>query len=851
MFSFVRFEDNLLTIVKSSKITKWKDGTYAAPYKNAGRFPAEVIISDDSRDLVQKKYDFYNATNDVGSRCLNKLKASNLEETIDYEASESEYEPSDVDSSTSSNNHISEEFCEDEIIRSIQERTFVDVSPVKPEEQQVHTSKNSKQKHFCMYCKKKCSDFARHIAGVHKEETDVKSFINLPKGSKERKNIIEAIRKRGDCMYNTNSNHNTGDLIVTRRPQAKKSRDSNHYLPCGNCKAFYSKLTLRRHYRKCAKASQKGERGIMVHGRMVRSNILKTACPMLRFNIIPQMRDDEVTQAIRYDDLIISYANKLTVKYSAKQHFNMIRSKLRLLGKLLLEIKKINKNITKLSDVFIPTEYDNVIKCVQEIGKLSSDGTRYTAPATATSLGTLIKKVANHMITDMIKSGNDKKIPEIQNFLKLMVEDFPLTITRAAIETMAEMKRRKKVELPTMTDVKAINSFLKRERQKLVCQLKSSFSKSQWKALLEVTLTSLQLFNRKRPGEIERMLIEDYTAAQSISQDVEDPIFKSLSDCHKKKAADYVKINIRGKLGRSVPVLVHKELGDCMKLCLNRRSLAGVHTHKPYVFGVSGSARSHLSACVLMRKFSKKCGAQHPERLRATELRKHIATHSQLLDLKESEVSDLAKFMGHADKIHMDHYRQPIISREIGRISTLLINAQGDCESKDDDLMTTPPKENSDFKNNSKIRRNVSPIGKVVRKSWSSMEISAMEKTFKKYLQNKTLPPTELCSKIAAIHPSLQERSPQQIRAWVNNKNKMGNSEARSIRKSWSPEENRIVNMVFQDFFTRERLPSLQECQAAIDKYDVLKNRTAVILKAHINNITVKQKKMRLERNSF
>lgn len=42
------------------------------------------------------------------------------------------------------------------------------------------------------------------------------------------------------------------------------------------------------------------------------------------------------------------------------------------------------------------------------------------------------------------------------------------------------------------------------------------------------------------------------------------------------------------------------------------------------------------------------------------------------MDLKENEVSDLANFMGHDDKIHKDHYRLPVASREIGRVSTFL-----------------------------------------------------------------------------------------------------------------------------------------------------------------------------------
>lgn len=73
-----------------------------------------------------------------------------------------------------------------------------------------------------------------------------------------------------------------------------------------------------------------------------------------------------------------------------------------------------------------------------------------------------------------------------------------------------------------------------------------------------------------------------------------------------------------------------------------------------------------------MRKYSRECGASNPNTLRGTNLRKHIATMCTNLNLRDHEVSDLANFMGHADKVHKEHYRQPISSREIFQVSKLL-----------------------------------------------------------------------------------------------------------------------------------------------------------------------------------
>lgn len=92
-----------------------------------------------------------------------------------------------------------------------------------------------------------------------------------------------------------------------------------------------------------------------------------------------------------------------------------------------------------------------------------------------------------------------------------------------------------------------------------------------------------------------------------------------------------------------------------------------------------------MKACNLMRKFATASGAAVPHRLTGTTLRKHIATNCINLNLSENEVADVANFMGHAEKIHREHYRQPIVSCEILWMSKVLKLAQGGEEDDDDD----------------------------------------------------------------------------------------------------------------------------------------------------------------------
>lgn len=85
-----------------------------------------------------------------------------------------------------------------------------------------------------------------------------------------------------------------------------------------------------------------------------------------------------------------------------------------------------------------------------------------------------------------------------------------------------------------------------------------------------------------------------------------------------------------------------------------------------------------------MRKYSVDCGARNPNLLRATLLRKHVATKSAQMNLDSNNVETLQNFSGHADKIHKEYYRQPIVNRDIINMSKVLEIAQERSERLDE-----------------------------------------------------------------------------------------------------------------------------------------------------------------------
>ncbi|XP_063986880.1 uncharacterized protein LOC135167527 [Diachasmimorpha longicaudata] len=151
-----------------------------------------------------------------------------------------------------------------------------------------------------------------------------------------------------------------------------------------------------------------------------------------------------------------------------------------------------------------------------------------------------------------------------------------------------------------------------------------------------MTLMSLQIFNRRRPGEIERLYIEDFQSHRGLDHVTDGETYRALSAKGKKLARKYVRLEIRGKL-------------------------------EYILFGLPSTDNGrprHLQAFDLMREYSVKCEAEILDTLRGTTLRMHIATRCINLNLTEDQATDLANFMGHAEKIDKDIYRQLVLETD-------------------------------------------------------------------------------------------------------------------------------------------------------------------------------------------
>ncbi|CAC5363299.1 unnamed protein product [Mytilus coruscus] len=167
-------------------------------------------------------------------------------------------------------------------------------------------------------------------------------------------------------------------------------------------------------------------------------------------------------------------------------------------------------------------------------------------------------------------------------------------------------------------DIGSGNSRCSREKEKDVYQALeiSNYNKEAYKDLCEVALTQIILFNRRRQGEVSQKKIED---CQSIQKKINNDVQDSLSGLEKELCKALTRVEIMGKHGRTVPVILTEIMKKWLDLLVQTRQKAGVAEDNKLAFARSGyGSLGHMRGSDCRRKLSDECGTKQPNFLRST-----------------------------------------------------------------------------------------------------------------------------------------------------------------------------------------------------------------------------------------
>ncbi|KAG1934665.1 hypothetical protein F2P79_019878 [Pimephales promelas] len=292
-------------------------------------------------------------------------------------------------------------------------------------------------------------------------------------------------------------------------------------------------------------------------------------------------------------------------------------------------------------------------------------------------------------------------------------------------------------------------------------------------------------FKRLCTREVSKMSLECFSKRDQAP--LHDDKAVCLSPFEQNISKNFSRVEIMGKNKRKVAILLNPELVRAMKLLVDKRDACEVDRDNPFLFGIPKcSPTSFFRGQDYVWLFASLCGAQHPEYLRSTQLRKHVATVSQILNLEANELDQLANFLGLDIRVHRDYYRSTDATVDIAKISKLLLamengtlaNYQGksldDIEMEDEIDLELDEEEISDEDDKeSEPVRGVrdTKFRKIVRRHWSPNEVNAVMKHFKNHISKGHLATSAECARCKTAESTvLRERTIQNIRDFVRNR---------------------------------------------------------------------------------
>ncbi|XP_051802894.1 uncharacterized protein LOC110968623 isoform X9 [Acanthochromis polyacanthus] len=667
------------------------------------------------------------------------------------------------------------------------------------------------KRNYCIYCSKPTSKLARHLQTVHRNKAEVAKAFYYPKDSKERRVRLAILRNRGNFAHNTDVARNgTGHLVA--RYRTRESRHGQDFIHCVHCQGLYSKKTLWKHIKICPENTR--EDTPQAGRKRVRSLCALTTPVGLEISeglqkILTHANYDEVSRVVQSDKCILQLGQYMFNKLKSKGNNNddYIRQKMREVGRMVLEAQKVT-SLKKVEEFFIPKNFPHVISAVKRAAGYDPNTNTYQTPSLALKLGHSLKKMSSIVESNAMMFGDHVTAEYAKRYRAIHDSRWEEFISSGALNTLKEAKWNMPQVLPFTQDVKLLNFHMENQQTVLERMLRISPTPENYAALAKVTLALAITFNRRRAGEVSRMLL---TAFRSRNKSMlHEDLAICLTPFERKMCEFFTRVEIRGKRGRMVPVLLKPSMVTAMELLADTRESCGVPSENLFMFARPEALSSYRGGECL-QKYAKLCGAKHPEALTSTKLRKHIATMSQVLNLEENESDQLADFLGHDIRVHRQYYRLPQGTLQLARMSKVLLamergtvsqykgmtlddievdpeekvphsieegDASSDASSEEEectstDMDHTPP--STDRTASSEPPPAATPPvqeqAEKRRRKWDAGEVNAVEKHLMKFIRTFTVPGKHDCMVcLQSETQTLKDRTWTDVKNYVRNR---------------------------------------------------------------------------------
>ncbi|XP_063400627.1 uncharacterized protein LOC134685111 isoform X2 [Mytilus trossulus] len=558
--------------------------------------------------------------------------------------------------------------------------------------------------HSCIFCGKLDLKISRHLEKKHSDE---KVIAQLPKASKnrqskdqnKRKCTLDTLRNEGDFIFNIEVLQNVRQqrpaqqLIVARRP-SEGQHQINDYLPCKYCLRFYIKTELWRHGSSCT--SRRGNENL--EDQVQEKSFIKAGKRLLQgagisidhhdplekrqdyfTYILESLSNDVIGQKVKNDQSILVLGKSLFDKLGRERSAG-IRYSLRLLARIKTEVLLLKPVGDTAGDDLVnflrPENFNLFVAAVKTIVKVSEEKTlngvdMFMKPELAKKAGQIIRKLSEHHLGAMVTQRNREGREDIADFLFLIETQWTDKIGSQAHQSSKERTFNKKEVLPLTQDIMKLATHQNAKIPEKMKELSEEKTIVNWKELAYLVLSKIQAFNFRRGNETSKMQLIKYSNRADWRGGNEE-LYKSLSAVERELAKKMDLVEVIGKKNRKVPVLLTPLMKRGIDLLISTRDSSGVEKSNIFVF--AKGERSYIEGAEALNHVLKEVeGLKHPENIRFPKMRKYFATTVQLFGIKEHELAEVARHMGHELAVHRQYYRLQDDVIELAKVSKLLL----------------------------------------------------------------------------------------------------------------------------------------------------------------------------------
>ncbi|XP_028249004.1 uncharacterized protein phf11 isoform X2 [Parambassis ranga] len=533
-------------------------------------------------------------------------------------------------------------------------------------------SRSYDKKHYCFYCGRQVQKMSRHLIRKHCDKAEVAKALSLPKNSKERRLQLDYIRNKGNFEHNIEVlESHRGKMIPWKQPKEKmKGQEFTH---CVYCYGLFTRKVMWRHFQVC-KFKPQGESSqgkTRVQALCAFAERAPLGLGEAYWKFVSDMNQDDIAVAIKEDPCILKYGYRLFNRNErvTGQH-QRVRQKLRELGRLLLHAKKVAP-VKTVRDLIKPENYSHVVSAARSLAGFNDKTGKFHRPSLARTVGHSLRSLAIFIKSEGLKTKDKQAVQHADEFAQLYQESWKFDIASQALTQLDQPNWNSPQLLPFTQDVQNLHCFLSEKQQQRLNTLTEEPSPSNWKDLAKVTLAQVILFNRRGAAEVSRTPLSVYLSKDT--SETHDDVNLALTALEQKLCKHFVRITIVEKRGRKVPVLLTPLMRESLDALTEKREECGVLDENRYLFALPQSVH-YLRGSDCMRQLVNECnGIKNPKELTSTKLRKHVAALSTVLNLKTTDLDQLADFLGHNIEVHRTHYRLPEGTLQLAKISKVLL----------------------------------------------------------------------------------------------------------------------------------------------------------------------------------